>query len=248
LRRLVERCMTEVPELQTISLETALRYLATEAELAELDKYSEYRDLVLNVIASMAYQSTPEKGLAIKYFRLRAPLEARLLQKLFSGEIVAIGLQLPVTLNSQRTPIPAHFWRILELDIDTSEACGEDLKIVGIEIVLSSNLLSIAQSVDDRNHQTPVGTNNSIYFSEDNREFTVGSEVMYFQGSKQRSILRQLFDVYKEGKGRRLRTLDVLHKAGSSATSIRQAFSGSLYWSKLEPLIKREGGECWLEF
>jgi hypothetical protein len=238
--------MTEGLELQTISLEMALRHLATEAERAELDKYIEYREFASDWMAAMVYQSKPEYEYGMKYFRIRWQIAERLLEKLRLGDVVATGLELGGEINAQPLPISKYLWRKLELDVDSSEACRKDgEKILVIDILFPENLIYTANSLDRNNFHDSIGSAIIVTFSEEDRTFTVGSETIKLK-KIQRAIIRQLFDALKERRGKRLRTAEVLHKAGSKAESISQAFSGSRYWPVLNPLIQREGGECWL--
>src|SRR4051794_28499922 len=118
--------MMEEPELQTISLEAALRHLATEAERAELDKYIEYREFASDWMAAMVYQSKPEYEYGMKYFRLRWQIAERLVEKLRLGDIVATGIKLGGKINAQPIPISKYLWSKLEFDVDTFEACRKD--------------------------------------------------------------------------------------------------------------------------
>jgi hypothetical protein len=55
-----------------------------------------------------------------------------LISRLRSGELIATGLEEPLTLDRARRPIPPHFWQLLRPDFKHSVAVGGGLKISGI--------------------------------------------------------------------------------------------------------------------
>lgn len=55
-----------------------------------------------------------------------------LLSRLRSGELIATGLEEPLTLDRARRPIPVHLWQVLRPDFKHSAAVGGGLKISGI--------------------------------------------------------------------------------------------------------------------
>ena len=55
-----------------------------------------------------------------------------LISRLRSGELIATGLEEPLTLDRARRPIPVHLWQVLRPDFKHSAAVGGGLKISGI--------------------------------------------------------------------------------------------------------------------
>jgi hypothetical protein len=55
-----------------------------------------------------------------------------LIRRLRSGELIATGLEEPLTLDRARRPIPVHLWQVLRPDFKHSVAVGGGLKISGI--------------------------------------------------------------------------------------------------------------------
>src|SRR5919106_3976087 len=55
-----------------------------------------------------------------------------LISRLRSGELIATGLEEPLTLDRARRPIPPHLWQVLRPDFRRSAAVGGGLKISGI--------------------------------------------------------------------------------------------------------------------
>ena len=55
-----------------------------------------------------------------------------LISRLRSGELIATGLEEPLTLDRTRRPIPIHLWQVLRPDFKHSAALGGGLKISGI--------------------------------------------------------------------------------------------------------------------
>jgi hypothetical protein len=228
------------------SLEEAFRRSLTQAELAELDKYEQYRE---HPLAWIPGEPPSEDQIGHrKYVQIREPLQERFMQKLRSGQLVATALELPLKLESRRTPIPAALWRVLEPDFQKSEASGAGLKLITIEVSATAELQAIVLAAGSDSHQPPPDRSASqghLHLSEDNRILILGSKQMYFRGTTQQLILRQLFDAYKTGQ--RLRTEKVLRKANSSADSIAKAFTGNRHWATLDRVIQRENGYCWFQ-
>lgn len=55
-----------------------------------------------------------------------------LISRLRSGELIATGLEEPITLDRARRPIPPHLWQVLRPDFKRLAAVGGGLKISGI--------------------------------------------------------------------------------------------------------------------
>jgi hypothetical protein len=55
-----------------------------------------------------------------------------LIRRLRSGELIATGLEEPLTVNRVPMPIPAHLWQVLRPDFKRSAAVGGGLKISGL--------------------------------------------------------------------------------------------------------------------
>jgi hypothetical protein len=59
-------------------------------------------------------------------------LSLDLISRLRSGELIATGLEEPLTLDRTRRPIPVHLWQVLRPDFKHSAAVGGGLMISGI--------------------------------------------------------------------------------------------------------------------
>jgi hypothetical protein len=229
-----------------LPLEEAFRRTLTEAERAELDKYEAYRDRVLGWMPDEP--PTQYEVCHGKYQQLRQPRQDRFIQMLRSGELRATALEVPTTLNSRRTAVPAHLWDVLDLAFDKSEASGAGLKLIAIEVSEAAHSQQCGQLAVLSSNQPSTDRSTSesgFHLSDDNRTLLLDSEPMYFRGRTQQLILRQLFDAYKAGK--RLRTQEVLQKVNSSADSIAKAFTKNPHWAALDLIIRRENGYCWFE-
>ncbi len=231
-----------------LPLEEAFRQSLTDAERTEHDKYEAYRDPVLVWI--VGEPPTQYDVLHDKYHQLRQPWQERFIQMLRTGELSATALEVPTTLNSRRTAVPAHLWDILELDFDKSEASGAGLKLIAIEVSVATQPQQSEPPGDLNSDHFPLDLSvgkGRLHLSEDNRILTYNSEEMYFRGSVQQSVLRQLFDAYPMRK--HLRTQEVLGEATTSShvDTIGKVFSGSRHWKTLKHIIKQEDGYCWFE-
>ena len=85
----------------------------------------------------------------------------------------------------------------------------------------------------------------ALDLSPDGVTLTIHTDVLQIRGAIQRSIVEQLVAAFRLGK--RLRTADVLSKAGSSADSLAKAFKGSPNWPTLCHHLRQAQGFCWLE-
>jgi hypothetical protein len=77
---------------------------------------------------------TESDRLQSRYHRLKERLETEFLDKLITGSLAATGFVWPMGLNPKRRAIPAKRWHTLEPDFEASEATGEGLRIVKIQV------------------------------------------------------------------------------------------------------------------
>jgi hypothetical protein len=73
----------------------------------------------------------------------------------------------------------------------------------------------------------------------------IDGQVMNFRGAIQRNIVHLLVEAFR--KSERLRTSDVLGRAGSQAPDFAKAFKNNPSWPQLSRYIKTERGSCWIE-
>ena len=85
----------------------------------------------------------------------------------------------------------------------------------------------------------------ALHLSPDGETLTIHGEVLHLRGAIQQSIIRQLVNAFSGGK--RLRTVDVLARAGSAADALAKAFKGSPNWQTLRRYLRQERGFCWFE-
>jgi len=213
-----------------------------------MDQLSYYAERV--PITILGGPPTHDRLMHDRYCQIRAPLESFLTGNLIAGEWTATALQLPLTLESTRMRVPPRFWRFLELDFKAATAEGNNMQLVDIEIERSpfhstaTALPRIDGSVPDST-RTSTGTQVHLDLSDDDSILRLGSEKLMFRGSIQKSILRQLVNAHRDD--RRLRTAEMLHKAGSETDSIAKAFRNNRYWPKLAKIIRQEQGFIWVD-
>jgi hypothetical protein len=236
--------------LTALAPEEALRHWCDPDAVKAMERLSYYSERIPMTI--LGYPATEDERMHGQYCRLREPLENVVLSRLRDGAWIATALQLPVTLNSERIPVPAYFWRFLELDFKTASADGNGLKLVEIEIERSNcheadappatptDVLSLQALAPQRHRATSV----QLQLSDDNAVLTLFDEKLIFRGTIQRLILRQLVDAHSED--RRLKTAEVLRKAGTEVDSIAKAFRKNPHWPTLKKIIRQEQGFCWM--
>jgi hypothetical protein len=216
-----------------------------------MEKLSYYSERPL--ITILGAPQTENERMRDQYCRLREPLENDVLGSLRNGRWTATALQLPVTLNSERIRVPAHFWRFLELDFKTASAEGNGLKLVEIEIERLNCDAAVVPPTTPTDVLSPQplaperlrGISDQLLLSDDNAVLTLFNEKLIFRGVIQTLILRQLVDAHSEG--RRLKTAEVLRKAGSDVDSIAKAFRKNRHWPALNKIIRQEQGVCWID-
>ena len=75
--------------------------------------------MIWNLSTPTHYEVIYEKRCAV-----RGPLEQAFIEKLRSGELVAIGLEVPVGASSRREMIAPELWEVIEPDFENSGASG----------------------------------------------------------------------------------------------------------------------------
>lgn len=216
-----------------LSLEDALRGLASGEDLAQLDALGSYA-----ARPTAYWMGDPYKEAHNRYCALHEPLELTLLAALRSGEFVARGFELPLTPKPCKAEIAAEAWEVLEPDFEDSSAKGGDLRLIKIEVWKRSEGRGTGG-------KAPSSDSALVTLSEDDRLLMVKGHPIYLRGEIHQGIIRQLVDAYHAGI--RLRQADVLAHAGSNADTIAKAFNGSPNWRFLDTILVREKGECWLQ-
>jgi hypothetical protein len=222
--------------------EEALRRWCDPAAVKLMDDLSHYAGEPLITIIGGA--PTYSDIMHQRYCSARGPLESFVIGELKAGRWTASALEHPVTLKSERTLVPAHFWSFLKLDFKAATAEGNQLKLVEIKIDTAPST-----QFKDPNQDGSRQSNEEIvqlgFSDDDDAIFNLGGERLIFRGLVQQSILRQLVDAYYND--RELRTSEVLQKAGSEADSIAKAFRNNPHWPKLRQIIHQYQGFVWLD-
>lgn len=222
-----------------LPLEEAFRFWTNPKKLQELDVYKEYW---WHPPIWFSGPPTPYEVMHDKWCEIRAPLEQAFLEKLRSGELVAIALAKPVGANSTRDAIGPELWDVIQPDFEHSGASGAGLELIKIEIVARESVPDVSAA-----DATLPGASRSrrIHLSPGDDQLTLDGELMIFTGAIQQTIIRQLVDALEQG--RRLRTHDLLTDAGSNADTIAKAFKGSPHWHKLKRILRQKSGYCWFD-
>lgn len=84
-----------------------------------------------------------------------------------------------------------------------------------------------------------------VSLSQDLSTLQIDGQMWTFRGEIQKNIIHLLVEA--SGKGERLRTSEVLRKAGSQAPDFAKAFKNNRSWPQLSRYIKTEHGLCWIE-
>jgi hypothetical protein len=95
---------------------------------------------------------------------------------------------------------------------------------------------------------SPLSGGNSaerVSLSQDLSTLQIDGQMWTFRGEIQKNIIHLLVEA--SGKGERLRTSDVLRKAGSQTPDLAKAFKNNPSWPQLSRYIKSQHGFCWIE-
>jgi hypothetical protein len=84
-----------------------------------------------------------------------------------------------------------------------------------------------------------------VSLSADLRTLQINGQMWTFRGEIQKNIIHRLVEAF--GKRERLRTSDVLRKAGSQTPDLAKAFKNNPSWPQLSRYIKSQHGFCWIE-
>lgn len=142
----------------------------------------------------------------------------------------APGLRVVLSLTPRnRLPTDVHLGHTL---IDVRDVADHN----GLAVVpdlLAARIAAGSQLSDDL-----------ITMAADGASLTIQGTRHAFPGSKQRAIIRQLYDAWKSGHPELL-TAEVLETAGysTSVNTLAKAFSGRPEW---RDFIREENGRCWL--
>jgi hypothetical protein len=236
--------------LKALTPEAALHQWCDPAAVKAMDDLSAYAEQMPRVYGE---KPTHYEAMHDRYWQIRGPLEDRVIGNLKNGGWRATALELPITLLSERVRVSARFWGFLTLDFKAATAEGNGLKLVEIEIEAAPSRQtehlggrSIDAPAPQRpESQPPIDISAPLHLSDDNAILTLWGEKLMFRGPIQKSILRQLVDAHCDD--RRLRTVEILQKAGSEVDSIAKAFRSNRHLPKLKRIIRQEQGFAWLD-
>ena len=142
----------------------------------------------------------------------------------------APGLRIVLTLTPvERLPAEVHHGHTLIAVRDVADHNG----LAVVPDLLAARVATGSQLNDDL-----------ITMAADGASVTVRGARYAFSGSKQRAILRQLYDAWKSGSPELL-TAEVLESAGysTSVNTLAKAFSGRPEWREF---LNEEHGRCWM--
>ncbi|WP_281301867.1 MULTISPECIES: hypothetical protein [unclassified Iodidimonas] len=142
----------------------------------------------------------------------------------------APGLRIVLSFTpGNRLPTDVHLGHALIAVRDVADHNG----LAVISELLAARVAAGSQLTDDL-----------IAMAADGASLTVRGTRHSFSGSKQRAIIRQLYDAWRSGHPELL-TAEVLESAGysTSVNTLAKAFSGRPEWREF---IKEENGRCWL--
>ncbi len=176
----------------------------------------------------------------VEWRKRRFPFERRLLQQLKTGELVATGYQVPMSIVDKRQAIPREMWEVLEPDFYNSAAEGEGLKIIKIE-VMEAPLPGSVPYVPRADRKLE----DLVELSEDSRVLRIDNERYLFRGNAQPQVIRRLYNTFVTGTPELTQVL--LSKAGVRCSSIAQVFRGYSEWQLLRRHIRTTSAFSWLE-
>lgn len=142
----------------------------------------------------------------------------------------APGLRIVLTLTPvERLPAEVHHGHTLIAVRDVADHNG----LAVVPDLLAARVATGSQLNDDL-----------ITMAADGASVTVRGARYAFSGSKQRAIIRQLYDAWKSGNPELL-TAEVLESAGysTSVNTLAKAFSGRPEWREF---LNEEHGRCWM--
>ncbi|MEG9883061.1 MAG: hypothetical protein V6Z86_00280 [Hyphomicrobiales bacterium] len=142
----------------------------------------------------------------------------------------ALGLRIVLSFTpGNRLPTDVHLGHTLIAVRDVADHNGHAV----VPDLLAARVAAGSQLNDDL-----------ITMAADGASLTVRGTRHAFSGSKQRAIIRQLYDAWKSGHPELL-TAEVLESAGysTSVNTLAKAFSGRAEW---RDFIREENGRCWL--
>jgi hypothetical protein len=240
-----------MPEQSALTPEEAVRRWCDPAAIKAMDGLSYYAERLPYWI--LGAPPTHDQLMHDRYCKIRQPLEEFVVFQLRNGRWTATALQSPVTLQSERLRVPAKFWDFLKLDFKAATAEGKRLELVEVKIELAPSGQSErsgppaieSPGPQHRESRSPSGADQLLHLSDDNAILSLFGEKLIFRGKIQQSILRQLVDAYRDDG--RLRTSEILRRAGSDVDSIAKAFRNNRHWPLLQKIIRQDQGFVWLD-
>ena len=175
----------------------------------------------------------------VAYRQRQQPLEGELLKRLRAGDLIATGLQSPLTGTTGRQKIPADLWKVLESDFERSEAHADGLRFIRIEV-------QVATTAHQPDETRAIDEHLAIWLSDDGGTLKVGRDVLMLRGRIQPALIRRLLDA--NSSQQRLRTKDLLDQVNSGAGTLAKAFRRSRAWPLLKPYLRQANGHSWFEF
>jgi hypothetical protein len=129
------------------TLEEAYRAFSDPLLIAKADRYESARKPALGWV--LGEPKTPYEIAHGEYWRIRRPLEDALLARLKSGELCAVGFEVPASASSTQELINPQLWHVLVPNFDDSTAAGAGLELVDILVFDSAELGLATKVVDD---------------------------------------------------------------------------------------------------
>jgi hypothetical protein len=184
------------------TLEEAFRAFSDPLLVAKADRYASARPPVVGWV--LGEPKTPYEIAHDEYWRIRRPLEDALLERLKSGELCAIGFEVPASASSTQELINPQLWHVLVPKFDDSTAAGAGLNLVDI-LVFDSTEMRLATKIDDDTSIAAAYEPISIVANRDYSVVVLG-EVEFKFGQLQAAVVKALHgasrtdDPWRNGK------------------------------------------------
>jgi hypothetical protein len=147
------------------------------------------------------------------------------------------GRPAGMVLTSTASPLSVAEWPAAHQVVPLAKLLSPVGQMFGLDAQLLKNIYA-GRCLD-------VSSVSPIHLSPDGRVLRIRESEYVFKGEVQIGIIRQLVKAVADDK--RLRTKEVLEKAGSQADTPAKAFRSHPDWARLKAHIKQQRGLCWLE-
>jgi hypothetical protein len=210
------------------TLEEAYRAFSDPLLIAKADRYASAKNPLLFWVAGEP--KSPYEIAHDEYWRIRRPLEDAFLEKLKSGELCAVGVEVPASASSTHELINPQLWHVLVPNFEESTAAGAGLNVVDI-LVFDSTELKLATKIVDDTSIAAAYEPISIVANKDCSVVVLG-EVEFRFGQLQAAVVKALHeashtdDPWRNGKA-------LLAETGAQTRSLGDLFRRHQNWRLL---------------